>query len=42
MPIALLRGLLETEHWWEDAALADALRDPLTQTLRRLPHDVSR
>jgi malonyl-CoA decarboxylase len=30
-PIALVRGLLETEHWWEDAALADALREPLTR-----------
>ena len=29
--ITLLRGLLETERWWEDAALADALRDPLTR-----------
>ena len=29
--VALLRGLLETERWWEDTALADALRDPLTR-----------
>src|ERR1700736_1505181 len=30
-PSPLLRGLLETDRWWEDAALADALRDPLTR-----------
>jgi malonyl-CoA decarboxylase len=29
--VPLLRGLLETERWWEDTALADALRDPLTR-----------
>jgi malonyl-CoA decarboxylase len=29
--VALLRGLLETEHWWEDVALADAPREPLTR-----------
>jgi malonyl-CoA decarboxylase len=28
--LAELRGLLETERWWEDAALADSLRGPLT------------
>jgi malonyl-CoA decarboxylase len=29
--VALLQGLLETERWWEDTALADALRDPLAR-----------
>jgi malonyl-CoA decarboxylase len=29
--VALLRGFLETERWWEDAVLADALREPLTR-----------
>src|ERR1700733_8219554 len=29
--VALLRSLLETERWWEDTALADGLRDPLTR-----------
>jgi malonyl-CoA decarboxylase len=29
--VALLRGPLETERWWEDTVLADALRDPLTR-----------
>jgi malonyl-CoA decarboxylase len=29
--VALLQGLLETERWWEDTGLADALRDPLAR-----------
>jgi malonyl-CoA decarboxylase len=28
---AILRGLLDTERWWENTTLADALRDPLTR-----------
>ena len=28
---AVLRGLLGTDRWWEDAVLADALRAPLTR-----------
>jgi malonyl-CoA decarboxylase len=29
--VVLLQGLLETERWWEDTGLADALRDPLAR-----------
>jgi malonyl-CoA decarboxylase len=29
--LAILRGPLDTEGWWQNAALADALREPLTR-----------